>query len=124
MPSLDVHTENLVYLTDLEQGWYALTNPRQGAGIGMVWPKEIFPYIWFWQNYHGGPGYMWYRRHYNVGIEPWTSIPSNGLLEAIRRRTARRLEGGASVSLEWRTVVYAGMKGVRAIEADGTVVPK
>jgi hypothetical protein len=123
-PPLDMHVENLVYLTDLEQGWYALTNPRLGVGIGMTWPKEIFPYIWFWQNYHGGRSYMWYRRHYNVGIEPWTSMPSDGLVEATRRGTACQLAGGASVSLEWRAVVYAGAKSIKAIEADGTVVPK
>lgn len=121
-PDLNAHSENLVYLSELQAGWYAVANPRLGAGIGMTWPTGVFPYLSLWQEYHGGPSYLWYRRQYNLGAEPWSSIPVSGLVKALERGTARRLEGGEKVTAELRMIAYAANTRVRRIEPDGKVV--
>jgi hypothetical protein len=123
-PALDVQSENLVYLSDLESGWYAVTNPRQGVGLAMVWPTQVFPYLSLWQEYHGGPTYLWYRRQYSLGAEPWSSIPVSGLVKALERGTACRLEGRASTTLEMRVVAYPGVQRIRCVEPDGAVIFK
>lgn len=115
--------EDAVYLTELEAGWYAVTNRRLRLGFGQVWPLEVFPYICLWVVYGGSPGYPWYRQNYNLAVEPQSSIPE-GLAQAVAAGTALRLEGGASLSLTLKTIVYTGISGVRHIAPDGTVLPK
>ena len=46
--------ETMAYLTDFagEHGWYGITNTALGLGVGLVWPKGVFPYAWFWQEMH------------------------------------------------------------------------
>ena len=73
--------------------------------------------------YHGTPGYPWYRQNYNLAIEPQSSMPE-GLNEAIAAGTALYLEGGASLDLTLRTIVYEGITRVDSITPDGKVNPK
>jgi hypothetical protein len=74
-----------------------------------------------WQEYNGNPSYMWYRRHYSLGAEPWSSIPVSGLVEALERKTAGCIPGRQSVSMEMKVVAYTGSGRVHEIRADGTV---
>ena len=39
----------MAYFTDFSTGWYALTNSALGFGVGLAWPREIFPYAWFYR---------------------------------------------------------------------------
>jgi hypothetical protein len=55
------------------------------------WDATVMPYLWFWQEFGGTIGYPWYGRHYNVGLEPFTSYPTNGLAEAVANGTALEL---------------------------------
>ncbi|MGI8485858.1 MAG: DUF4432 domain-containing protein, partial [Thermomicrobiales bacterium] len=38
-------------------------------------------------------GYPWYGRANVVGLEPFSSLPTNGIPDAIENKTAIRLEG-------------------------------
>jgi hypothetical protein len=117
------HQEDAVYLSELEAGWWAVTNTRRKLGIGQVWSVEVFPYIIIWAVYHGTSGYPWYRQNYNLAIEPQSSMPE-GLTEAIAAGTALQLEGGESLDLTLRTVVYSGLTGVKRISPVGEVIGK
>jgi hypothetical protein len=77
--------ETMAYLTDFtgEHGWYGITNTALGLGVGLVWPKAIFPYAWFWQEMHASPGFPWYAGVYVMAIEPFSSMPGHGLTEVI-----------------------------------------
>jgi len=55
---------DLLYLKELEEGWYACIDPEARLGFGLAWPKEIFPYLWFWLVYGKSPGYPWWDRTY------------------------------------------------------------
>jgi hypothetical protein len=103
--------------------WYAVTNTRLQLGFGQVWPLDVFPYVIVWSVYHGAPGYPWYRQNYNPAIEPQSSTPE-GLAEAAAAGRALRLEGGASLDLTLKTVVFRGAGGVTRIDPDGTIVPR
>jgi hypothetical protein len=41
------------YICDLEDGWYGMTCGNYGFGFGLAWPREVFPYLWFWQELRG-----------------------------------------------------------------------
>ena len=70
----------MAYLTDFasEHGWYGITNTELGLGVGLVWPKAVFPYAWFWQEMHASPGFPWYGEVYVMAIEPFSSMPGHG----------------------------------------------
>jgi hypothetical protein len=39
----------MLYLTDLFEGFYEIENPRKGLGLRVGWDAEQMPYLWFWQ---------------------------------------------------------------------------
>lgn len=94
------------YLGDLDEGWYGLTNPSLNAGFGLAWPKNIFPYLWFWQELRGSFGYPWYGRCYVMAVEPFTSIPGVGLAKAVEAGTAPVLPAGASVEARLAAALF------------------
>ncbi|OQY92230.1 MAG: hypothetical protein B6D39_04935 [Anaerolineae bacterium UTCFX2] len=121
--SREVCQEDAAYLSELSEGWYAVTNVRRKVGFGQVWSVAVFPYVILWLVYGGTPGYPWYRQNYNLALEPQSSIPE-GLSDAVQAGTALRLDGGASLELNFKTVVYSGIAGVAHISPDGEVVPR
>jgi len=122
VPPKGTHQEDAVYLMELDAGWWAVTNTSRRLGIGQIWPSEVFPYVILWTVYHGTPGYPWYRQNYNLAIEPQSSMPE-GLKNAIAAGTALHLDGGASIDLTLRTIVYEGVTGVENISPAGEVAP-
>jgi hypothetical protein len=113
----------LAYFERFDVGWYGITNTALGLGVGLVWPKEIFPYAWFWQELHASSGHPWYRGTYVMAIEPFSSIPGQGLVAAMEKTgTHRTLAAGDSVEAELLAVFYESTTGVDHIEADGTVI--
>ena len=89
-------------------------------GFGLVFPKELFRYLWYWQSLGGGFGYPFYGRAYNVGLEPFTSYPNLGLEAAIENGTALLTQPGQRVTASIKAVVFTGAQGVERIKPDGT----
>jgi hypothetical protein len=120
-PSAERVTE-FGYISELEEGWYALTNPSQGFGVGLAWPMAIFPYLWFWQEFRGSFGGPWHGRSYVMALEPFTSIPGCGLERAIAAGTAPVLAAGAKIEASFAAAFFEG-EGVKSVYADGRVAP-
>ena len=78
----------LVYLTGFPETWYEVVHPGKGIGCRVEWDKSIMPYLWFWQEYGASLDAPWYGRSYNIGLEPFSSYPTNGLMEAIENGSA------------------------------------
>ena len=78
----------IVYLTDFSDGWYEVEHPGQGLGFRVEWDVKQMPYLWYWQEFGASEGYPWYGRHYNIGLEPFSSYPTNGLAEAVANGSA------------------------------------
>ncbi len=113
----------MAYLRDFEAGWYGITNREAGFGVGLVWPKEVFPYAWFWQEMHASAGFPWYGGVYVMAIEPFTSYPGQGLLNVMAKTgTQRTLAAGESARVEFRAVFYEAQDGIERIEPDGRVI--
>jgi len=114
----------LGYLFDFEAGWYGITNTDLGFGVGLTWPIEVFPYAWLWQELSSSSGYPWYRRAHTMAIEPFTTIPGQGLLKAMEHGTHRMLEPGGSIAAEVRAIFYESRHGITCLNPDGTVVQR
>ncbi|HET8522829.1 MAG TPA: DUF4432 family protein [Thermomicrobiales bacterium] len=115
----------LGYFADYDgpDAWFGLTNEELGFGVGMVWPVSAFPHAWFWQEMHASPGFPWYKGVYVMAIEPSTSYPGQGLVNAIEKTgTHRTLAPGASAEAELRAVFYEAPHGITAIDRDGNVM--
>lgn len=102
------------YATELEGGWVALTDPAAEVGIGLVFPREVFPVLWCWMVYGG------WRGHYHVALEPWTGWPHR-LDKAVAVNRHRTLLPGERLECETLAVAYTGLSSVSSIGADGSV---
>ena len=89
----------IVYIKDLSEGWYEIGNPKKDLGFRVEWDVRQMPYLWFWQEFGASRFYPWYGRNYNVGLEPFSSYPTNGIEEAIENGSA--LSVGPSETLRF-----------------------
>ena len=121
VPPKSVRAYDMSYLADMPEGWYAVTNREMGVGFGLVFPTEVFPYLWYWQSFGGGTGYPFYGRTYNVGLEPFSSYTNEGLAAAIDNGSALRLEAGQRVEASVKAVAYTGAQRVASIGPDGSI---
>jgi Domain of unknown function (DUF4432) len=111
----------MCYLTGFDgPAWCAISGSR--AGFGMSWDKAVFEYLWLWQELATGTGYPWWRQVYTVALEPWTSYPTLGLPEAVRRGTQLVVPAGADVETSLVAIAFEhDGREVGGIDADGDI---
>jgi hypothetical protein len=116
---------DMVFLTELADGWYGITNTKLKAGFGMRWDKDIFKHIWYWMVYGGAMGAPSYGRYYTLALEPFTSYTIHGRFpEIIKEGGQRKLGPGETLSTDYMALAYAGIERVEEIRPDGTVIGK
>jgi hypothetical protein len=120
IPGPEAGFAELIYLKDLSAGWYAVLDPMKKIGIGLSWPVDVFPYIWFWLVYGRAPGYPWWDRVYCIALEPWTSIP-NSLPKVLELGANAHLKGGAHTSVAFTASVIQGRDRVNKIDQNGNI---
>ena len=121
-PDTDASIHDLAFATELEEGWYALTNPDLDLGFAFSFPTEPFEALWYWQAFGGYAEAPFYERNYNVGLEPTTAYPSGDLFDAQRENgTIDVLSGGEQKSASFVARTYTGAEGVDSMADDGTV---
>jgi hypothetical protein len=80
----------IVYLTGFPpSAWYEVGS--DDLRFRVTWDAGVMPYLWFWQEFGRTVGYPWYGRHWNIGLEPFSSYPTNGLAEAVANGSALEL---------------------------------
>lgn len=121
IPKKEGRAHDLIYITNVEDGWYGLTNTKIKLGFGLVWGKRIFPHIWFWRPLGGAWDHPWFGKAWAIALEPCTSWPATGLSDQIKKGTAAKLEGGSSIETEIKVVVYTGFSEVSNITREGIV---
>jgi hypothetical protein len=106
------------YLLNLEDGWYALLNPKLDLGIGVRWDKEVFSCVWMWNELHYNSSVPWYGRAYAMALEPVSSLP------LARERATRLLllEAGKTIETEMRLTTFEGMKSVTNVTPAGKII--
>ncbi len=113
----------IAYFKNFKSGWYGITNTKLGFGVGMVWPEEVFPYAWFWQEINASSGFPFYKNSYVMAIEPFSSYPAQGLASVMEKTaTHRMLAPGESVDVEYKILFYESATGVCDICSDGNVL--
>jgi hypothetical protein len=80
----------IVYLTDFPEGWYEIRDPDKEFGVRVEWDITVMPYLWYWMEFGASTGYPWYGRLYTIGLEPFSSYPTNGLPDAVANGSALR----------------------------------
>ncbi|RPI97153.1 MAG: DUF4432 family protein, partial [Chloroflexi bacterium] len=89
----DESAQEMAYLTELTDGWYAITNQARRVGFGLRFDHNLYRTIWYWQQLGNvAKGYPWWGRLHTTALEPWTSYPTNGLPEAVQNGTALLLQ--------------------------------
>jgi hypothetical protein len=114
--------QEMAYLAELTDGWYALTNPARKVGFGLRFDHQLYRYVWLWQQLGDiATGFPWWGRTHTIALEPWTSYPTTGLNEAIANGTAITLAPGAQLETSLCAVAYAGFERVSGVSAEGNV---
>lgn len=123
VPGEDASRASMGYLDEFDEiAWYGITNSHFGIGAGLAWRKDDFPHAWFWQELHGSPGFPWYKGVYVMAIEPNTTWPGQGLVNAIEQGGRHRtLQPGESRTAEIRAVLYDGKGRISGIDMEGNV---
>jgi len=76
VPDRHATVSDMFYLTDLAEGWYAVTNTDLGLGFAMTFDPSVFRHIWYWIACNAPSGSPFYGRAYTVALEPFTSFPA------------------------------------------------
>ena len=119
-PEGALQAQEMAYLTQLQAGWYALTNPVKKIGFGLIFDPDLFRYVWCWQQLGDvASGYPWWNRTHTIALEPWTSYPTNGLPEAVRNGSACLLQPGQQIHTRFMAVAYQGFERISRITPDG-----
>ncbi|MFD1934692.1 DUF4432 family protein [Nonomuraea mangrovi] len=92
----------IVYLTGFDHGWYEVL---ADIGVRVEWDADVMPYLWLWQEVGASKDWPWWGRAYVVGLEPFSSMPTDGLSTAVDNGTAMLLGPGESRTARLRAEV-------------------
>lgn len=120
IPGPESSASDMVFLSEMSDGWFAVTNTARRVGFAMRYPVDVFKRLWFWQVYRGARDYPFWSSTYNIALEPCTSLPV--LCRAVERGEAMRLGAGESLDIEMAAVAFEGLSKVRAVSDEGNVV--
>jgi hypothetical protein len=120
IPPENDFSADLLYLKDLDEGWYAIRNQRLKLGFGLRWDLNIHPYIWYWKVFRGLNGYPWFGRTYNIGFEPWSSFPSAYDQAQANNRTLK-IKGNEIIISSYLVTIFTADKVVKRITEEGSI---
>jgi galactose mutarotase-like enzyme len=106
IPGPEAGSHDDLYVTELDEGWLEVSNPRLDLAFRLEWDASLFGWIVLWQPY-GGAIAQPLTDSYALGIEPWTSMYS--LEKAIEAGQAVELAAGASISTSVRARLRHGL---------------
>jgi len=101
-----------VYLTDVEQGWLAVTDEVTTSGFAMTFSREDFPSVHLWIVDGGWRGLRC------AVVEPWSGYPAR-LDQAISGGHARELGAGSKVDTEVRIIAFEAQETIHGFNNEG-----
>jgi hypothetical protein len=116
----DSHLEDMLYLTDLTDGWYAITNLKTKVGFGMAFDTNVFKHIWYWISLRGNPNAPSWGRWYVIALEPFSSYPAI-LTECIMENRQLQMKAGQEINTWMKAAAYEGLSDITNISDDGEV---
>ena len=122
-PPREAEVNDMAYATDLNEGWYAVTNPELDLGFGVTFPSDLYESVWYWQPLGGETNSPFFGRNYNIGLEPTTAYPGHDIPESQQENgTIDTLAPGESRSAELTARTYRGVDSVEELDAINGVV--
>ncbi len=119
IPGPSAEAQDMVFIEDLADGWYAVTNTNRRVGFALCHPVDVFKVLWYWQVYRGGRDYPWWGATYNIALEPCATLPV--LARAARSGEALHLQAGESREVELLAIAFEGLERVSAVSRQGEV---
>lgn len=101
-----IKTAELLYATKMLDNWFSIRNSKKNIGVGFIFDENIFKYLYLWFVYGGGEGYPWYSNTYSLAVEPWSSYPGLGLIEAINNKTSLKIMPEEKINSWLKTVIF------------------
>lgn len=120
LPPTDSGIQDLSYIHDYEDGWYALTNSDVDLGIAVSFDESLFESIWMWRSFGGFEGSPFFGRERVVGLELCTGWPSSDVIDSQGEdgtETLKTLSAGESVETEFEMSTYRGVDRVDSYES-------
>lgn len=103
VPEDDAPSE-MLYLTGFDDGWYEVA-AADGRRLRVTWDATVLPYLWLWREFGASSDYPFWGGTYALGLEPFSSMPTEGLQAAVDNGTALRFEPGETRSHTWSVSV-------------------
>src|SRR5262245_9866823 len=119
IPGPEVEASDMVFLQEISDGWYAITNTRLKVGFALRYPADVFKQLWYWQVYRGGRDYPWWSSTYNIALEPCATLPV--LSHAAARGEALSLGAGESMEINLMAIAFEGLQRVTSVNNAGRV---
>lgn len=79
------------------KGSYRLRNSHKAVTLEVSWDRNVWPYVWYWQNFAADKDAPFFGSEYNIGLEPFNVPPKWTLAEAAARGAALSLEPHGSI---------------------------
>ena len=67
--------------------------------------------------YRGFSDFPWYRRTYNIALEPWSSLPDS-FDEVLKQKDHLSLKPGKSIKCDYSAIVYESDKRIKGFNKD------
>lgn len=77
---------------------YRVTHPLKDVALEVRWDGEVWPYLWYWQNFMADLDAPFFGRDYNIGLEMFNIPPKLTLSEAVEQGYALEIPAGGSIS--------------------------
>lgn len=106
IPGPEEKTSEMIFLSELNEGWYRIRNEKLKLSFRLNWSLETFPFLWYWQVCKGSFNYPWYGRTYNIALEPFSSLPN--LEQAIKSGTQIKLNPHEEIKTNLSAIVEEG----------------
>lgn len=90
LPGHGTGVSDMLYLTDLEEGWAQVENEKLGMAFRLDFDTKVFRHCWLYMEFGGNKGFWSWGRHNTICLEPFSSWPAI-LCNAIQQRTELRL---------------------------------
>ena len=110
-----------VYIKDIKEGWFGITNQSRGLGFGLKWDVNVFRHFLIWYVYRGFYNFPFYGRTYNIGLEPYTAIPAN-FDEVVKLGREYTLDPGEELRTKYYAITYTGKNRIKGFDDKNNVI--
>lgn len=109
---------DLVYLSDIKEGWVVVRNTVKRIGIGLSWDKSVFGNCMLWIVSNGDEGYPRYGNTYVYCIFP-RNIEGVASIGRENPNAPNIIKGGETVSTWFTVTPFKTQEKVESVEVRG-----